>query len=154
MLYAILKFLHIAGVVLLIGNVTVTAFWKVFADRTKDARLVAHAQHAVIVADFLFTIPGIVLIIAGGYGMVYEAGLDALKSGWLVWGQIFFLMAGVVWLGILVPAQMRQSRAARTFKPGEDIPESYARDGRLWLIWGIIATVPLVAATYVMIWKG
>ena len=124
------------------------------AGRTKDARLVAHAQHAVIVAGFLFTIPGIVLIIAGGYGMVYEAGLDALKSGWLVWGQIFFLMAGVVWLGILVPAQIRQSRAARTFKPGEDSPECTARDGRLWLIWGIIATVPLVAATYVMIWKG
>lgn len=154
MQYAIFKFLHIAGVVLLIGNVTITAFWKVFADRTKDAALVAHAQHAVIVADFLFTIPGIVLIVVGGYGMAYDAGLDLFGSGWLVWGQLLFLLAGVLWLGILVPVQIRQARAARTFVPGGRIPESYTRDSRTWLIWGIIATVPLVAATYVMIWKG
>ncbi len=155
MLYSIYKFLHIAGVVLLIGNVTITAFWKVFADRTKNPSLVAHAQKAVITADFLFTLPGIVLIIAGGYGMVYEAGLDPFGAPWLVWGQILFLAAGVVWLGILVPAQIRQARAARAFAAdGGTIPASYLRDGRLWLIWGIIATVPLVAATYVMVWKG
>lgn len=153
MVYAILKFLHLAGIILLIGNVTITAFWKVFADRSGDAAIVAHAQRIVILADYFFTLPGIVLTIIGGYGMVYEAGLDPFGSAWLVWGQVLFLVAGLIWLFVLVPAQIRQARAARTMVPGGTIPESYWRDGRLWLIWGIIATVPLVAATYLMIWK-
>jgi hypothetical protein len=33
------------------------------------------------------------------------------------------------------------------------LPAHYRRDRRSWLIWGIIATVPLVAAIYVMVAK-
>ena len=47
MLYSIFKFIHVLGVVVLLGNVTITAFWKVFADRTRNASLIAHAQYAV-----------------------------------------------------------------------------------------------------------
>jgi uncharacterized membrane protein len=43
-MYALFKTLHIIGVVILVGNVTITAFWKVFADRTGNAQLIAHAQ--------------------------------------------------------------------------------------------------------------
>lgn len=153
MLYSVLKFLHVAGVVLLIGNVTITAFWKVYSDRTRDARIVANAQRAVITADWLFTLPAIALIIVGGYGMALIGNMDLFADPWLVWGQAFFLVSGALWLGVLVPVQVRQSRQARAFDMDAPIPESYWRDGRRWLIWGIVATVPLVAATYVMIAK-
>lgn len=153
MMYSVLKFIHVLGVVLLIGNVTITAFWKVLADRTSNPSIVSHAQRAVIVADWLFTLPAISLILIGGYGMVLQARLDPFGSAWLIWGQVLFLLSGCIWLGILVPAQIRQARVARSFKDGVALPESYWRDGRVWLLWGIIATVPLVAAIYVMIAK-
>jgi uncharacterized membrane protein len=153
MAYSILKFLHVLGVLLLVGNVTITAYWKVFADRTRDPSLVAHSQRAVIYADWFFTLPGIILILVGGYGMVLHAGLDPFGSAWLIWGQVLFLVSGLIWLSILVPAQIRQSRIARSFTAGSQVPESYWRDGRLWLMWGIAATVPLIAAIYVMIDK-
>lgn len=153
MTYSVLKFLHVLGVVLLIGNVTVTAAWKVYADRTNNSAIVAYAQRAVIYADWAFTIPGIVLIMVGGYGMAYHDRLDLVGTGWLVWGQALFFVSGMIWLLVLVPAQIRQSRLARSLSPGDQIPESYWRDGRLWLIWGIIATVPLVAAAFVMVVK-
>ena len=150
-MYSILKFLHVLGVVVLIGNVTITAFWKVFADRKGDAGLVAHAQQAVIVADWIFTLPAIALILLGGYGMVLYADIDPFGSAWLIWGQVLFLISGCIWLGILVPAQIRQGRAARALRNGEPLRESYGRDGRLWLEWGIAATAPLIGAIYVMI---
>ena len=153
MLYSFLKFIHVLGVVVLLGNGTITAFWKVFADRTKDASLIAHAQQAVSVSDWLFTLTGIAMIIGGGYGMVYVAGLDPLSS-WLVKAQVLFMISGLMWLGILVPLQVRQARAARQFKDGSSIPDAYWRDCRSWLVWGIAATVPLVAAVYVMITPG
>ncbi len=151
MLYSILKFLHVAGVILLLGNVTITAYWKVFADRTNEPNVVAHAQRSVIVADWLFTLPDIALILAGGYGMVLAGGIDPIGTPWLMWSQILFFVSGLVWLAILVPAQIRQARMARTFAAGTEIPPGYWRDSRLWLIWGIIATVPLVGAIYLMI---
>jgi uncharacterized membrane protein len=150
-MYSWLKFVHVLGVVILIGNVTITAFWKVYTDRTGDPRLVAHAQRAVIVADWLFTLPAIALILIGGYGMVLHAGLNPLEGAWLIWGQVLFMLSGGIWLGILVPAQIRQARAAAVFAEGGDIPVRYWRDGRIWLVWGIVATAPLIAAIYVML---
>lgn len=151
--YDILKALHVLGVVILIGNVTITAFWKVFSDMTRDPRIIAHAQRGVTVADFIFTLAGIALVLIGGYGAALLRDVPLFTPGWLVWGQLLFAASGLIWLGILVPLQVRQARAARLFAGGGEIPAAYWRDARLWLVWGVVATVPLVAAMYVMILK-
>jgi uncharacterized membrane protein len=152
-MYAFFKTVHIIGVVVLVGNVTITAYWKVLADRTGDTKLIAHAQHGVTVADWIFTLAGIFLILVGGYGAVAVAGLSVTGPSWLVIGQLLFAISGLVWLIILVPIQIRQARAARTLAPNTALPSQYRRDSRSWLIWGIVATVPLVAAIYVMVAK-
>jgi uncharacterized membrane protein len=153
MLYDTLKLLHLLGVIILIGNVTVTSFWKVFADRSGDARLIAHAQYLVTVTDYFFTLSGIVLIVGGGFGAAYVAGIPWFAAGWLRTSELLFLVSGCIWLGVLVPIQVRQARQVRGFVEGAAVPEPYRRDSRLWLIWGIVATVPLVAAMYVMVAK-
>ncbi len=153
MSYATFTILHIVGIVLLIGNVTVTAFWKVMADRSRDARLIAHAQYLVTWADWLFTLGGIVLTIVGGYGAAIVAGYALFTQPWLVWGQLLFLASGLIWVGILLPAQVRQARMARAFADGGQIPAAYWRDAKRWLVWGIVATVPLVAGIVVMVVK-
>jgi uncharacterized membrane protein len=153
MLYSLLKFLHVLGVVLLVGSVTITAYWKVMADRSRDPRIIAHAQRAVNIGNWLFTFPGIILIIAGGYGMTWLADLNVLAASWLLWGQLLFLLSGAIWLLVLVPLQIRQERAAREFIRLGSISPSYTRDSRRWLIWGILATIPLIAALLVMIVK-
>ena len=153
MAYEIFKFLHITGVVMLMGNITVTAFWKVFADRTGDARIVAFAQKLVTYTDWSLTVWGIVLTMVGGYGAAWVAGIDLIATGWLFWSQLLFVAAGLIWLLILVPIQMRQGRQAKIFAAGGAIPDAYKRDSRTWIVWGLISTVPLVAALWVMIAK-
>ncbi len=153
MAYDAFKFLHLLGVVLLIGNVTITAFWKVFADRTGDPRIVAHAQHGVTVSDWLFTVAGIALLTIGGYGMTFAAGIDPFGSSWLIWGQVLFAISGVIWAAILVPVQIRQARQARAFDLAKPLPEPYRRNSRTWIVWGVIATAPLIAAVAIMIAK-
>ena len=37
-LYTVLKAVHLFGVVVFLGNIVVTAWWKLMADRTGDAR--------------------------------------------------------------------------------------------------------------------
>jgi uncharacterized membrane protein len=154
MSYDVLRLLHVLGVVLLVGNVTVTSIWKLYADRTGDPRVIAFAQRLVTITDWFFTFWGIVLLIVGGYGAAWVAGMDPLRDDWLVWAEIMFAIAGAIWLFLLVPIQVRQARMARGFAEGREVPAEYRRLGRLWIVWGSIATVPLVAATWIMLRKG
>jgi uncharacterized membrane protein len=153
-LYSSLKFLHVLGAVLLIGNVTVTAVWKVFADRTRNAATVAYAQRLVTYTDWAFTGGGILLLMVGGYGMVLHAGLSLTQSRWLLWGQIMFVASGLMWLFILVPIQITQSKMSSTFGTDQLIPDDYWRLARRWITWGVIATVPIVIALYLMVAKA
>jgi uncharacterized membrane protein len=71
----------------------------------------------------------------------------------LVVGQILFLLSGLMWVAMLIPLQMRMARLARQFEDGGPIPAEYAVASRAWFVVGVVATVPLIAATWVMIAK-
>lgn len=154
MSYDVFKLLHVIGVVLLVGNVTVTSIWKLYADRTRDPVVVAFAQRMVTITDWFFTFWGILLLVVGGYGAAWLAGMDVLRDDWLVWSEAMFAVAGAIWLLVLVPIQVKQARMARGFARGGDIPERYWRLGRHWIAWGLVATLPLLAATWLMLRKG
>jgi uncharacterized membrane protein len=81
-LYDVCKTLHLVGVVLLLGNVTATSVWKVFADRSGDPRIIAHAQRLVTITDWMLTLSGIVLVIGGGFGAAYVAGMPWVGVPW------------------------------------------------------------------------
>jgi uncharacterized membrane protein len=152
--YSIFKFIHVLGTVLLLGNVTVTSVWKVFADRTRALPTIAYAQRLVTSTDWVFTGGGALLIVVGGYGMAYTSGMP-LTLPWLAWGQSLFVVSGAVWLLVLVPIQSAQSRICVTIGGAreQELPAAYWRLGRLWIAWGVAATVPLVAALFVMVAK-
>lgn len=151
--YELFKFVHVTGIIMLLGNITATAIWKFFADRTGDARIIGFAQRLVTITDWSLTFWGIVLTIIGGYGALWVAGISAFGERWLVWSQGLFVVAGLIWLGLLVPIQVRQARAAKAFADGGAVPEAYRRDSRRWIVWGLVGTVPLVAATWLMVAK-
>jgi uncharacterized membrane protein len=152
-MYEFLKTIHVIGTVLLIGNVTVTAVWKVFADRTRNAPVIAFAQGLVTITDFGLTCSGIVLIMIGGYGAAYLTGQHPFGTSWLILGQMLFAASGAIWVLILIPIQIRQARSVRAFTATGGVPEQYWQDCRRWLFWGIVATLPLVASVFVMVAK-
>jgi uncharacterized membrane protein len=153
MSYHALEVVHLFGVTIFIGNIVVTGVWKALADRTRDARIIAYAQRVVTLTDWIFTAGGAVLILAGGYGMAAVAGLDVTKESWLLWGQGLFGISGLIWIAILIPTQALQAKEAREFAKSGEIPESYWRNNRRWLVWGTIATLPPLANLYVMVFK-
>ena len=75
-----------------------------------------------------------------------------LTLHWLLASQVLFVIAGLIWLLLLVPIQVRQARLARNFV-GNDVGDEYRTLSRRWLVWGLISTLPLLAATWLMIAK-
>jgi uncharacterized membrane protein len=147
--YLVWKFLHITGVVMLMGNITVTAIWKFFADRDGRPQVLGFAQKLITYTDWSMTVWGVILTMVGGYGLAVAGQFD-LASGWLLWAQICFVIAGLIWMGLIVPIQMKCARLARQFGDGP-VPDAYKSLSKRWIFWGLVSTVPLVAALWLMI---
>ena len=145
--------LHILGVVLFLGNIIVTAVWKVLADRTKNPPVVAYAQRLVTVTDIAFTATGAALIIVSGQVMAREFGGVFGGPLWLTLGWSLFIVSGVIWLTLLVPIEVMQERLATGFRNAATIPDRYWRLSRLWAVFGAIATVLPLFNLYLMVFK-
>ena len=145
--------LHVLGVVLFLGNIIVTAVWKMLADRTKNPPVVAYAQRLVTVTDVAFTATGAVLIIVSGQVMAREFGGVFSGPAWLLWGWSLFIASGVIWIALLVPIQVMQERLARRFRDEPAIPARYWPLSRLWAISGSVAVLLPLANLSLMIFK-
>ncbi|MBK8456698.1 MAG: DUF2269 domain-containing protein [Phyllobacteriaceae bacterium] len=153
MSYLLFKSLHLFGVVLLLGNIMVTAFWKLLADWTSEPKIVAFAQRMVNLTDIVFTLPGILLVLAGAYGMAWVGGFALWSDHWMIWGQSLFIASGLIWIAILAPTQLAQQKLSREFGAGSAIPDAYWRLNRRWIFWGVVATLLPLANLYIMVAK-
>src|SRR5579859_6276542 len=94
-MYLAFKLVHIVAVIIFLGNITVGGFWKAWADRTNNAAIIAHTMEGIIKADRIFTIPGVILIVIGGVGATFAADIPILRTGWILWGLVLFVLAGI-----------------------------------------------------------
>ena len=151
--YLVLKSVHIFGVILLLGNLIVTAWWKLMADRTRSPSIIAFAQRQVTLTDFVFTAPGALLAITAGDSMAYSFMTDTWSVEWLIWGRCLFIASGIIWISILIPTQIKQARLARSFAGEKSIPDEYWKLSKRWNIFGTIAVVLPLINIYWMVFK-
>jgi uncharacterized membrane protein len=145
--------LHILGVVLFLGNIIVTIVWKVLADRTKSAPVVAYAQRLVTTTDIAFTATGVVLIVVSGQVMAEDFGGVFGGPSWLTIGWSLFIASGVIWVAALIPLEVMQARMAKRFATETVIPARYWRLSTLWSVFGAVATLLPLANLYFMVFK-
>ena len=151
--YSILKSIHILGVILIMGNIIVTAWWKVMADRTKNPSVIAFAQRQVTLTDFVFTAPGALLAVMAGDAMGYGFMPNSWDIKWLIWGRGLFIASGIIWLTVLIPTQIKQARMAQSFANTQTIPDEYWRLSKRWQIFGAIAVLLPIANIYWIVFK-
>ena len=150
--YQLLKSLHLLGVAIFLGNIIVTALWKVLADRTGSPSIVAYAQRLVTITDFAFTAVGAILIVVTGNMMATQfVGVGQVL--WLSWGWGLFIASGLIWVFILIPVQFKQAKLAKVFSTAEKVPENYWALSKYWGIFGIIATILPLVNLYFMVFK-
>ena len=151
--YLWFKAIHVLGVVIFLGNLVVTAWWKSMADLTRDAKVIAYAQRQVLLTDLFFTAGGAALLLIGGIGAAITGHLDMAHTRWLNWGGILFVLSGLIWLLVLIPVEVMQSRLVKGVAAGGAIPARYWMLNRIWTVFGVLATVLPLAAIYWMVVK-
>ena len=147
-------FLHLIGVVLFLGNIITAAFWKVRADLQKDPAMIHRTVKSVMLADYMFTLPGLVLITVSGIVMAVRANLPMSGLNWLTLSLLLFAIRGVIWLAVLFPLQRAMIRhSAESIQTGR-LSSPYERASRHWAIYGIAATLLPVIILYCMVTKS
>jgi uncharacterized membrane protein len=150
--YVIVKWLHILSSTLLFGTGLGSAFYMFFASRTRDARVVATVVRYVVIADWAFTTPTIVLQPLTGFYLVRIANFP-LTSKWMVASIVLYLLAGACWLPVVWMQIRMRDMARQAASSGVELPARYWRFLRWWVALGIVAFLALVAVFYLMVAK-
>jgi uncharacterized membrane protein len=150
--YVIVKWLHILSSTFLFGTGLGSAFYMFFASRTRDARVVAVVVRYVVIADWAFTTPTIILQPLTGFYLVRIANFP-LTSKWIVASIALYLLAGACWLPVVWMQIRMRDMARHAASSGAQLPARYWRFLRWWVALGIAAFLALVAVFYLMVAK-
>jgi uncharacterized membrane protein len=152
MSYLLLKYVHILSSTLLFGTGLGTAFHGYLAFRTRDPRVVASVGRSVVLADWLFTAPAVVIQPITGVWMALLAGWPLLSGG-LAWSIALYVLVGACWLPV-VWLQIELRRMAKaSLERGEPLPPRYFRYLRIWFILGWPAFLAVLGIFYLMVFK-
>lgn len=142
--YPVHKALHLAGVVLLMGNLSVGPGWLSYA-WYRDRPSLPFAVRALVAMDLWFTAPGIVLTMINGLWLASQWG----GIGGTPWLASSVWALACAW-ALVPPALYWQERVASTAPEGGP---AFERALVWWSVWGTLAMVPMMAAFWWMIAK-
>jgi uncharacterized membrane protein len=153
-MYLWLKLIHVLAVVAFVGNIVTGVFWHKHALRTRDARLIAHAVDGVIRSDRLFTMPGVLVILASGIFAAIQGGLPILGTRWILWTIVMFAISGLAFMFRLAPLQRAmRAQAEAGAKSGAFDYVGYHRLSKQWDFWGAVATIAPLIGLALMVLK-
>lgn len=152
MTYLFVKYLHILSSTLLFGTGLGSAFYMFFTSLSRDVRATAVVVRYVVIADWAFTTPTIIIQPLTGFYLIHLAGFP-LTSGWIMWSIGLYLLAGAAWLPVVWMQIKMRDMAVEAASSGTELPPRYWRFLRLWVALGIVAFFSLVLVFYLMVAK-
>jgi uncharacterized membrane protein len=150
--YLIVKWLHVLSSTLLFGTGLGSAFYFYVTSRTRDARVIASVARHVVIADWVFTTPAVVVQPATGLWLAHLAGFP-LTSGWVGRSIALYLVAGAAWLPVVWMQIRMRDMAMDAARSGGALPPLYWTYLRAWVALGVIAFTALVVVFYLMVAK-
>jgi len=150
--YFILKAIHITSAAVLFGTGLGIAFFKWITDRSGNVTAIRVVSEKVVLADWLFTLPAIIVQVATGIALMKTLGYS-VSQAWLAWSIVLFGLAGLCWVPV-VWLQIRMRDVAReSEQAGASIGEGYSNYARLWFWLGVPAFTAVILVFWLMVAK-
>ncbi|HET9864845.1 MAG TPA: DUF2269 domain-containing protein [Steroidobacteraceae bacterium] len=152
MTYLVVKWLHILSSTLLFGTGLGSAFYMFFVSRTRDAHAIAPVVRYVVIADWVFTTPTVILQPLTGFWLMHLAGFS-ITSPWILWSLGLYILAGGAWLPVVWMQIRMRDMAIEASRADQPLPPLYWRYLRAWVALGIVAFLALVYVFFLMVTK-
>jgi uncharacterized membrane protein len=150
--YFVLKTIHVMSAAVIFGTGLGIAFFKWIADRTDNVAAIRVVSEKVVLADWLFTLPAIVVQAITGVALARLAGYP-LTHGWLAWSIGLFFLAGACWVPV-VWLQIRMCNLTRkSDRDGRPVLGIYRTYARVWFWLGVPAFVAVGLVFWLMVAK-
>ena len=148
----LIKLLHILSAILLFGTGLGTAFHGMASNLSRDVRAIAVANRNVVLADWLFTTPTVIVQPITGIWLVLAEGWP-LSTHWIVLSLALYALAGACWLPVVwLQLQMRRIADAAVAN-GAELPPLYRRYFRIWFALGWPAFAAMIGIVALMVFK-
>lgn len=150
--YLILKTLHIISSVLLVGTGFGSAFYLYCINRSKNVAAIAIVARTVVLADWCFTTPSVIIQPLSGIGLAYLAGWP-LDTPWILLSIGLYVVAGICWLPVVWLQIKMQHLAQSACSQQQALPTQYWRYARYWEALGYPAFLAMLGVFYLMVNK-
>lgn len=152
MTYLLLKWIHILSSTILFGTGIGSAFYMFMANRRKDITAIYFATRHVVIADWIFTTPSVIIQLVTGIGLVHVLGYELLE-GWVLWALILYFFAGACWVPVVWIQIRMRDMAKVALDTGTELPDRYWAMDRWWVILGSLAFPAVIIIFGLMVYK-
>lgn len=146
-LYSWIMLLHILSASLLFGTGLGIAFFMFRAYLSDNREAMKVTTRNVVLADWIFTTPAIVVQLGTGLWLTWQLGIP-FGSAWFIAVLSLFIFVGICW----IPVVRIQIHIRQILTQGGDIAD-YRRLMRAWIALGIPAFTSILILFYLMVSK-
>jgi len=150
--YNTLITLHIISVILLLGVGGGSAFYKFMSDRSGNLEVIVHTNKMVVLADWLFTTPSVLLQPITGLMLANLMGYS-FDELWLLLSVTLYIFSTLLWL-VAVWLQIKMKKMALSaVEQKVNLGEAYAKLVNYWIWLGVFSAFSMGTVFYLMIYK-
>ncbi len=148
LIYPTVKFIHIISATLLFGTGLGSAFYMFMAYQSGNTKVMAATNRFVVIADFIFTTPTVIIQLVTGLYLLHYLGLE-WTSPWSLSVLGLYAFVGACWLPVVWLQIWLRNRAQELDHPDAQ----YRYRMKIWLILGLLAFPAVVLLYIFMIYK-
>ncbi len=153
MMFLSIKLIHIFSAIILFGLGCGTVFFKMMADRSDNHAAIAVTSRHVVLADWWFTTPTVIIQPLTGIIMAQQTGM-VLTEGWVVQSIVLYVLTGICWLPVIYLQIRMRDIANQSLVENKPLPTSYHYYSKIWMWLGVPAFFAMLGITTMMVFHS
>lgn len=122
------------------------------ADRSGDVAVIARTNRTVVLADWIFTAPTVILQPVSGIALLLLAG-HKLSTTWVRCSIVLFILAGMCWLPVVILQYRMRNLAETALRNGTALSTAYPTLAKRWIWLGVVAFSAMFTVVGLMVFK-
>ncbi|MFY9271035.1 MAG: DUF2269 domain-containing protein [Candidatus Manganitrophaceae bacterium] len=151
-MYLLLKVTHVISATVLFGVGVGSAFYKFRADSQDDLHAIVFANRNVVLGDWIFITPSVIIQPITGVWMAILTGYR-LTEAWIIGAVGLYFLAGLCWIAAVILQIRMRDLSVCALQQGVSLPSNYYRLARAWFWLGVFGFLAMVVILFLMVFK-